>query len=64
LEALPARIEALESEQAELHGRMSGADFYRHPGETISATIERLESIKGELEASYQRWQELESLGG
>jgi ABC transport system ATP-binding/permease protein len=63
LEALPARIEALEFEQADLHSRMSGADFYRQPGETISATIERLESIKSELEASYERWQELESLG-
>jgi ATP-binding cassette subfamily F protein uup len=62
LEALPARIEALESEQADLHSRMSGADFYRQPGDTISATIERLESIKSELEASYERWQELESL--
>jgi ATP-binding cassette subfamily F protein uup len=62
LEALPARIEALESEQADLHNRMSGADFYRQPGETISATIERLESIRTELEASYERWQELESL--
>jgi ATP-binding cassette subfamily F protein uup len=63
LETLPAKIEALEAEQAGLHARMAEGDFYRQPGEAISATIERLESIKSELEASYERWQELESLG-
>jgi ABC transport system ATP-binding/permease protein len=63
LETLPAKIEALEAEQAGLHARMAEGDFYRQRGEAISATIERLESIKSELEASYERWQELESLG-
>jgi ABC transport system ATP-binding/permease protein len=63
LETLPAKIEALEAEQSGLHARMAEGDFYRQPGEVISATIERLESIKSELEASYERWQELESLG-
>jgi ATP-binding cassette subfamily F protein uup len=62
LKALPAKIEALEAEQADLHARMGERDFYRQPGATISATIERLASIKNELEASYERWQELESL--
>ena len=63
LETLPAKIEALEAEQTDLHARMAEGDFYRQPGEAISATIERLESIKSELEASYERWQELESRG-
>ena len=63
LETLPAKIEALEAEQSDLHARMAEGDFYRQPGEAISATIERLESIKSELEASYERWQELESRG-
>ena len=62
LETLPARIEALETEQAELHARMGDGDFYRQPSATITATMERLESLKQELEASYQRWQDLESV--
>ena len=63
LETLPAKIEALEAEQAGLHARIAEGDFYRQPGEAISATIERLQSIESELEASYERWQELESRG-
>jgi len=62
LEGLPARIETLETEQAELHAKMGNADFYRQASEQITATLERLESIKRELENAYQRWQELESV--
>ena len=62
LEALPAKIEALESELAELHGRMADGEFYRRESAAIAATLERLEALKLQLEASYQRWQELESL--
>ena len=62
LEGLPARIEALETEQTELHAKMGSSDFYRQASEKITATLERLESIKRELEYAYQRWQELESV--
>ena len=62
LEALPEKIETLEAEQSELHGLMSDADFYRQPSEKITATIDRLEAVKVELESVYARWQELESL--
>ena len=64
LEALPARIEALEREQVELHARMGEGDFYRQASTSISATMERLETLKRELDAAYQRWQELESVRG
>jgi ATP-binding cassette subfamily F protein uup len=64
LEMLPARIEALEEEQSELHARMGDGDFYRRGSDDITATLERLEAVKLELEARYQRWQELESLSG
>jgi ATP-binding cassette subfamily F protein uup len=64
LELLPGRIEDLEKEQADLHARMGEGDFYRQPSATITATLERLESLKQELEASYQRWQNLESIRG
>ncbi|MBM2806510.1 MAG: transporter [Deltaproteobacteria bacterium] len=62
--ALPGKIAALETEQAELHGRMGDADFYRQPSDKITATMERIAAVKIELEGAYERWQELESLGG
>jgi ATP-binding cassette subfamily F protein uup len=61
-ETLPDRIEALEAQQAELHKLMGEADFYRQPGDKIAATMERLETVKHNLEACYQRWQILESV--
>ncbi|MGH7872619.1 MAG: hypothetical protein ACREQO_10420 [Candidatus Binatia bacterium] len=62
LTALPGKIEGLETEQMELHNRMSDSEFYRQPSERITATLERLDTIKQELEICYGRWQELESL--
>jgi ATP-binding cassette subfamily F protein uup len=62
LDGLPARIEELEDEQAKLHARMGEADFYRQASDGIAASMERLESIKRELDLCYERWQALESL--
>jgi ATP-binding cassette subfamily F protein uup len=62
LEALPAAIEALEAEQAELHRLMGAPEFYRQSSEKITATMERLEVLKGDLEECYARWQALEAL--
>jgi ABC transport system ATP-binding/permease protein len=60
LEGLPEKIEALESEQAELHAKMGEAEFYRQGSDQITAVLERIEAVKLELEDSYTRWQELE----
>jgi ATP-binding cassette subfamily F protein uup len=62
LEALPEKIEALEQEQAELHTRMGDSNIYRQASEKIAATMERLETIKHDLEQCYQRWQDLDSV--
>jgi ATP-binding cassette subfamily F protein uup len=62
LESLPGRIEALELEQAQLIARIGEGDFYRQGSGTIAATMERLDTIKRQLEESYQRWQELDTL--
>jgi ATP-binding cassette subfamily F protein uup len=62
LAALPEKIEALETEQARLHQRMGEADFYRQPSDKITAAIERLDSVKHELESCYARWESLERL--
>jgi ATP-binding cassette subfamily F protein uup len=61
LEALPGKIELLEVEQLELHALMGEADFYRQSSDKITATIQRIETVMKELEAAYERWQELES---
>ena len=63
LEALPRRIEALESEQAELHRRMADEAFYRQSKDKITAALQRLDTLNNELADCYQRWFDLESLG-
>jgi ATP-binding cassette subfamily F protein uup len=62
LEGLPAAIEALEAEQSELHRLMVDAEFYRQPGDKITAALDRLEVLRRELEESYARWQALEAM--
>jgi ATP-binding cassette subfamily F protein uup len=62
LEALPGRIEALEAEQAELHGRLADAAFYRSgDAGAVLATRERLAALETELLAAYEHWEELEA---
>ncbi len=60
LDALPARIEALETEQAQLHATVNDAGFYQQPEDQINATLERLEALARELETCYERWGILE----
>jgi ATP-binding cassette subfamily F protein uup len=62
LEMLPGKIELLEQEQSRLQATVSDRAFYQQPGEQITATLERLESVTRELEACYARWETLESL--
>jgi ATP-binding cassette subfamily F protein uup len=61
LEALPGKIESLETEQAELHALLSDAEFHRQPRDKIAAAVERLEAVTRELEECYARWESLES---
>jgi ABC transport system ATP-binding/permease protein len=59
---LPAAIERLEAEQAEIHRRLSDPEFYRSAGGTVTALKDRLAALHTELAASYARWEELEAL--
>jgi len=61
-EALPARIEALEAEQARLTAEVSAPDFYRRAAADIQETLARLDALLPELEAVYARWDELDTL--
>jgi ABC transport system ATP-binding/permease protein len=61
LEALPARIEALEAEQHALHERTGGAEFYKESPDAIRSALARVDAIEAELVDTYARWHELES---
>ena len=62
LEGLPSRIEALEEEQAQWHGRLADPALYRQGAEAIAQAKERVEALTRELEAAYRRWEELEAV--
>jgi ATP-binding cassette subfamily F protein uup len=62
LDALPDRIEQLETEQAKLYRLMAEPDFYRHSGADIKETNERLQAVGTELDQAYQRWEDLDSI--
>jgi ATP-binding cassette subfamily F protein uup len=61
LDGLPARIDALEAEQARLGASVAGADFYKESAATIATTLERIDIVRAELDAVYRRWDELDS---
>ena len=59
LEALPARIEALESEQRALNTKIAGSDFYKEKPDEIKASLARVETLQRELTDVYARWGKL-----
>jgi hypothetical protein len=61
LEVLPARIEALESEQRALNAKIAGSDFYKEPPDIIKASLARVEELQHELTDVYARWGQLDS---
>lgn len=62
LEALPGRIEELESKIGEIHEAMAKPDYYQQPAETLSAKKAELDEMQNSLTVSYARWEELESI--
>ncbi len=63
LEALPALIESLEAEQAQLNAAAGDPAFYQQAGDKIATTMNRLDTIGRELDDCYARWEELEAIG-
>ncbi len=61
LDELPGRIEALEAEQAQLEARCGQPDFYKGDPAEVKATLARLDALRAELEAAYDRWAALEA---
>ncbi|MEL6443761.1 MAG: ATP-binding cassette domain-containing protein [Bacteroidota bacterium] len=62
LDALPSQIETLEAEQGTIHAAMALPDFYTQGPDVYETTQKRLTELSGELEAAYERWDELETL--
>lgn len=60
LEMLPARIEALETEQHDIQQQMGSAEFYRQDKDVVTQVLARLEAVNSELEECYGRWALLE----
>ena len=61
LDAMPERIEALESEQRQLNATVAGPDFYKETADRIHTALARAETLQQELSEAYRRWDELES---
>src|SRR5262249_62345235 len=61
LDALPARIEALEDEQRALHAQIAGPDFYKERADAIAATLARVDALEQELTDAYSRWDALDA---
>jgi ATP-binding cassette subfamily F protein uup len=60
LEALPARIESLEAEQAALKAELESPEFYKSSPQHITGVMTRLDDLARELERVLERWMELE----
>jgi ATP-binding cassette subfamily F protein uup len=61
LEALPATIEALEAEQADLARRLADPATYSDRSVDLKALGARQSEIEGEMDRLMRRWDELES---
>src|SRR5205085_2679508 len=60
LEALPAKLEALEREQEELMRKLADPALYQDRGVDLKAMNERSIAIEQELTRLLTRWEELE----
>ena len=62
LDALPERIEEIETELHQLQLEMADSTFYQQEEATIIECTERMKSLEENLEEAYRRWQELEKI--
>ena len=60
-DALPARIEALEAEQQQLHAAVAARDFYKEAPDAIRQSLSRLDELQAALLSAYARWDDLDS---
>lgn len=63
-DALPEQIELLEAELEQLQSVASEADFYAGEAKVVEAHLQKLSEVQQKLEECFERWAELEELGG
>ena len=63
-DSLPAKIESLETDKAELERAVADPAFYQRPHDEVRGSLMRLQSLGAEIDAAYARWAELEALRG
>ena len=61
LEALPALIEALETEQAQIHERLASPALYTEAPQQVPQLQVRSQAIEVELTGALERWEALEA---
>ncbi len=61
LETLPAKIESLEKEQAQLTAKLADPAFYKSEAAKFSEVKARLEALEKEHATTFARWEELEA---
>lgn len=61
-DSLPATIESLETEKAELERAVADPAFYQRSHDEVRGSLRRLQSLGAEIDAAYARWAELEAL--
>ncbi len=61
LDALPARIDALETEVTAIQQTLADPALYQGDPAEVSKITDQLQKVEAELEVAYGRWDELES---
>ena len=61
LESLPAKIEALEQEQAQLTAKLADPAFYKKEPQKFTEVKGRLDALEREHAVAFARWEELEA---
>jgi len=62
LEALPVRLEQLETDIEALQEQVNSADFFSQPVEKTQPVLDKLTALEQELEIAFERWEELEAM--
>ncbi|HHC7100896.1 TPA: ABC transporter ATP-binding protein [Vibrio parahaemolyticus] len=62
LEALPAKLEQLESDIETLQEQVNDPEFFAKPVEQTQPVLEQLTALEQELEIAFERWEELEAM--
>ncbi|EGR3413944.1 ABC transporter ATP-binding protein [Vibrio parahaemolyticus] len=62
LEALPAKLEQLESDIETLQEQVNDPEFFAKAVEQTQPVLEQLAALEQELEIAFERWEELEAM--